>query len=211
MSVPFIPFAEGEAKLDWLGLTEALAAGHQLPKAEIGDTFLYRDPDTLLSRAAWIDGMGALVKTATVFPGNTDAPMINGGVNLYSDGNGTLEAIVDFHLVTKWKTAGDSLLGALWLATASDRILIVGAGTVGASVRAAEQDHKGLIDGIGHLRAVMRERFGEKVHLKPVDGARPWWRRRLGLTQAPGSADGAWAAGLLAAAEERAWWSRYGL
>lgn len=137
MSLPFIPFAEGEAKLDWLGLTEALAAGHHLPKAEIGDTFLYRDPDTLLSRAAWIDGMGALVKTATVFPGNTDAPMINGGVNLYSDADGTLEAIVDFHLVTKWKTAGDSLLGALRLASASERVLIVGAGTVAASVREA--------------------------------------------------------------------------
>ena len=41
MTTPeFIPFAEGEARLDWLGLTEALKAGHKLPKAEIGDTFL---------------------------------------------------------------------------------------------------------------------------------------------------------------------------
>ena len=63
----------------------------------------------------------------------------------------------------------------------------------------------------GDLRAVMRERYGEKVLLKPVDGARPWWRRRLGLAQGPSLAEGAWAAGLLAAAEERAWWSRYGL
>ena len=47
MSVPFIPFAAGEALLDWIGLTDALAAGHARPKAEIGDTFLYRDPDTL--------------------------------------------------------------------------------------------------------------------------------------------------------------------
>ncbi|MCG8596797.1 MAG: S49 family peptidase [Kiloniellales bacterium] len=71
----------------------------------------------------------------------------------------------------------------------------------------------GLIDGLGHLRAVMRERYGDKVHLKPVDGARPWWRRRLGLadTRGPSLADGAWAADLLAAAEERALWSRYGL
>jgi ornithine cyclodeaminase/alanine dehydrogenase-like protein (mu-crystallin family) len=84
MNIPFIPFAEGEALLDWIGLTDALAAGHALPRAEIGDTFLYRDPDTLLSRAAWIDGMGMAVKTATVFPGNPErgTPMINGGVNL---------------------------------------------------------------------------------------------------------------------------------
>ena len=137
MTVPVIPFAEGEARLDWLKLAEALAQGHRLPKAEIGDTFLYRDPDTLLSRAAWIDGMGMAVKSATVFPGNPSRgkPMVNGGVCLYSDEDGTLEAIVDFHLVTKWKTAGDSLLGALRLARAdSESILIVGAGTVGQSL-----------------------------------------------------------------------------
>ncbi|MEO0502147.1 MAG: ornithine cyclodeaminase [Pseudomonadota bacterium] len=140
MNVPVIPFAEGEAVLDWIGLTDALAAGHALPRAEIGDTFLYRDPDTLLSRAAWINGLGMAVKTATVFPGNPAAgrPMINGGVNLYDDATGTLAAIIDFHLVTKWKTAGDSLLAARRLARPDSRnILIVGAGTVGASLRAA--------------------------------------------------------------------------
>lgn len=137
MSLPIIPFEAGEARLDWLGLTEALAAGHRLPKAEITDGFLYRGEDTLLNRAAWIDGLGAAVKTATVFPGNPDRdmPMVNGGVCLYSDRDGTLEALIDFHLVTKWKTAGDSLLAARRLARPdSDEILIVGAGTVGASL-----------------------------------------------------------------------------
>ena len=135
--IPFIPFREGERLLDWISLTDALAAGHRQPKAQIGDTFLYRDPDTLLSRAAWIDGMGAAVKTATVFPGNAaqGKPNINGGVNLYSDKDGTLEAIIDFHLVTKWKTAGDSLLAARRLARPdSQNILLVGAGTVAASL-----------------------------------------------------------------------------
>ncbi len=138
--IPFIPFEAGEALLDWLDLTDALAAGHALPKAEIGDTFLYRDRDTLLSRAAWIDGMGIAVKSATVFPDNgaRGKPNVNGGVNLYSDGDGTLEAIVDFHLVTKWKTAGDSLLAARRLARADSRnILLVGAGTVARSLHAA--------------------------------------------------------------------------
>ena len=72
-SVPFIPFEEGEALLGWIGLTDALAAGHNLPKAEIGDTFLYRGSDTLLSRSAWIDGLGIAVKTATIFPNNPSA------------------------------------------------------------------------------------------------------------------------------------------
>lgn len=139
MSVTIVA-AEVEARLDWLELTRALEAGHLLPRAEVGDTFLYRGADTLLSRAAWIDGMGALVKTATVFPGNpgNGVPSVNGGVSLYSDGDGRLEAILDFHLVTKWKTAGDSLLAARRLARPdSDTILIVGAGTVARSLREA--------------------------------------------------------------------------
>lgn len=139
-SVPFIPFAEGEALLGWIGLTDALAAGHNLPKAEIGDTFLYRGSDTLLSRSAWIDGLGIAVKTATIFPNNPSAskPVVNGGVNLYSDTDGTLEAIIDFHLATKWKTAGDSITAARRLARPDSRnILIVGAGTVGRSLHDA--------------------------------------------------------------------------
>lgn len=138
MSAPeIIPFAAGEAELDWLGLTDAIAAGHELPKAEITDGFLYRGDDTLLNRAAWIDGLGLAVKSATVFPGNAarGEPSINGGVSLYVDDTGVLEAIVDFHLVTKWKTAGDSLLAARRLARPdAEVILIMGAGTVAASL-----------------------------------------------------------------------------
>jgi len=138
--IEIIPFTEGEALLDWIGLTDAIAAGHSLPKAEIADTFLYRDKDTLLNRAAWIDGLGLAVKSATVFPGNPAKgdPMVNGGVSLYADDNGMLEAMVDFHLVTKWKTAGDSLLAARKLARKDSRnILIVGAGTQGRGLHAA--------------------------------------------------------------------------
>ncbi|SIS84007.1 ornithine cyclodeaminase [Roseivivax lentus] len=132
-----IPFEAGEARLDWLGLTRAFEAGHMLPKAEIADTFLYRGGDTLLNRAAWIDGLGVAVKAATIFPGNAamGKPAVNGAVNLMSDSDGTLEALIDFHLVTKWKTAGDSLYGALKLARPDSReILIVGAGTVARSL-----------------------------------------------------------------------------
>ena len=138
--IPNISFDEGEALLDWIALTDALAAGHDLPKAEIGDTFLYRGKDTLLSRAAWIDGLGIAVKSATIFPGNPDreVPMVNGGVSLFDDESGTLAAIVDFHLVTKWKTAGDSLLAARRLARPdSKNILIVGAGTQGRALHSA--------------------------------------------------------------------------
>ena len=136
----FISFAEGDRKLDWIGLTQAIEAAHLLPKAEISDTLLYRGKDTLLSRSAWIDGIGVLVKSATIFPNNTSngKPLIHGSVSLFNDGDGDLAAYLDFQLVTKWKTAGDSLLGALKLARPdSRRILIVGAGEVAGNLRAA--------------------------------------------------------------------------
>lgn len=131
---------EAEAHLTWAGLTAAIEAGHRLPRAEIKDMFLYRGGDTLLNRAAWIDGLGQLVKVATVFPGNAShgLPSVNGAVTLYDDQTGLLKALVDFHLVTKWKTAGDSLLAATRLARKeSARILLVGAGTVARSMVSA--------------------------------------------------------------------------
>ena len=132
-----IPFAEADAMLDWLALTRALAEGHNLPKAEVDDVFLYQGDNTLLNRSAWIAGMGLAVKCATIFPGNraVEKPVVGGAVNLFSDVDGALEAILDFHLVTKWKTAGDSLLAATRLARKDSRkILIVGAGTVGRAL-----------------------------------------------------------------------------
>lgn len=137
-----IPFSEGDALLSWQGVADAIEQGHLLPRAEIGDTVLTRPPDTLLSRSAWIDGMGLLVKTATVFPTNAERglPTVNGSVNLFSDDDGSLEASIDFHLVTKWKTAGDSLLAARLLARPDSRtILVVGAGTVAWTLRQAYQ------------------------------------------------------------------------
>ena len=136
MTLTIVPRA-AENHLDWIALTEALRAGHARPRAEIADLFLYRGADTLLDRAAWVDGLGSAVKVATVVPGNParGKPMVNGVVTLFDDTTGELEALVDFHLVTKWKTAGDSLLSARLLAPAGAReFLIVGAGTVGRSM-----------------------------------------------------------------------------
>lgn len=68
----------------------------------------------------------------------------------------------------------------------------------------------GLVDRVGDLRGVLRERYGPKV--KPVTiqakrslfGARP---RGLGIAGEAAAAAG----GLAAAAQERALWARYGL
>lgn len=139
MTFPIIS-ADIEPHLNWRELTASIEQAHRLPKAEISDSFLYRRGDTLLSRAAWIDGMGALVKTASIFPENPSQglPSVNGGVSLFSDTDGTLQAMVDFHLVTKWKTAGDSLLAAQYLARPDSRnITLVGAGAVARSMHSA--------------------------------------------------------------------------
>ncbi len=128
---------EVEPKLDWIALTEALEAGHRLPRAEVGDTFLRRRGDTLLTRSAWIDGMGIAVKAATIYPENhkLGLPNLHGAVALFSDREGVLEAYVDFALLTKWKTAADSLLAARRLARKDSEVfLIVGAGTVAHSM-----------------------------------------------------------------------------
>ena len=134
--VDFIPFA-AEEKLTWAGLLEALEAGHRRPQPQIKDLLVTRGPDTLLDRATWIDGLGALVKVGTVVPGNAarGKPAVNGVVTLFDDVTGELTTLVDFHLVTKWKTAGDSLLSASRLARKDSRkFLLVGAGTVARSM-----------------------------------------------------------------------------
>ena len=136
MTFQIVPKDAG-AHLTWAGLMAAIETGHRLPRAEIADLFLYRGNDTILDRAAWIDGLGALVKVATIHPGNAalGKPSVNGAVTLFDDKTGELTALVDFHLVTKWKTAGDSLLSASKLARKDSRnILLVGAGTVAKSM-----------------------------------------------------------------------------
>lgn len=68
----------------------------------------------------------------------------------------------------------------------------------------------GLIDGLGDLHGLMRERFGDKVKLPHIGAAKPWWRRRLNVRPDPEAAR-ALADALLDAAIERSLWARYGL
>ena len=73
----------------------------------------------------------------------------------------------------------------------------------------------GLVDGIGDLRSVMRARFGDRVRFQKVEWDRGWLRRRLAMGAfhgAPSSGPvGDWAGALIAAVEERLYWSRFGL
>lgn len=81
---------------------------------------------------------------------------------------------------------------------------------------------RGLIDGIGDLRSVMREKFGSEVKLRVVGRKKPFWRRGIGLSAASASLhrpEGAHSAsigegfahGILGAVEIRSLWGRFGL
>ena len=67
----------------------------------------------------------------------------------------------------------------------------------------------GLVDRVGDLGTVLRERYGEKVELKPIAAEKGFLRRRLGLSAPAAMADLAGAA--VATIEERLLWSRFGL
>jgi len=71
----------------------------------------------------------------------------------------------------------------------------------------------GIIDGIGHMRPILRQRFGDRVRLRPVAPPRGLFRGRLrfegdSFLSPPG---GDWAGSLLATVEERLLWQRFGL
>lgn len=75
----------------------------------------------------------------------------------------------------------------------------------------------GLVDRIGDLRAVLRERFGDKVVTPLISAERGWLGRRVpgvglgrGELQQAGFAAG-FAEDLISALEARALWARYGL
>jgi len=68
----------------------------------------------------------------------------------------------------------------------------------------------GVIDGLGDLHGILRERFGDKVKLPQIGAARPWWRRRFSVRQRDSEAR-AVADALLDALAERMLWARYGL
>lgn len=66
----------------------------------------------------------------------------------------------------------------------------------------------GLIDGIGDVRSITREKFGKDVKLKVIEAKSGWLgkRLRMGLGSQPD-----WADSLVSSLETRALWGRFGL
>lgn len=116
----------------WPLVIEALRAGHLRPKAKTGDTLLEAGNRKMLVRSGWIEGVAAGVKAVTVFPDNAPPlPSVQGQVLLFDDETGAVSAILDGTEITKWKTAGDSALGADCLSRPDvETMLMVGAGAM---------------------------------------------------------------------------------
>jgi ornithine cyclodeaminase len=136
-SIPFIGGDDVEVQLNWPDACSAIRAGHNLERAQIKDTLIERENNTLLSRSAWVPGLGIGTKTATIFGNNTSIglPSVSSVFTLFDDKTGVPRATVDGNLITRWKTAADSLLGAQILARQdASKLLIVSAGTVASSL-----------------------------------------------------------------------------
>ncbi|MGZ3218016.1 ornithine cyclodeaminase family protein [Paracoccus sp. T5] len=132
-----LTYDQGRDHITWPGAVEALRRGHLLPRAQVGDIFLGPASGALLSRAAYIEGLGYGVKSVTVFGANParDLPTVQGAMLVFGPDDGSVRAIIDSRLVTEFKTAGDSVLGAQLLARPDSRhLLILGAGAVAASL-----------------------------------------------------------------------------
>lgn len=173
-NIPQINAEHVSENLNWTLILDAIEAGHHKEKAVIGDTFLNRNTDTLLSRSAWIDGVGFGVKSVSVMPNNSQYELasIHGAMLIFDDKTGVPIALMDSDLVTKWKTAGDSVLGARMLARPeSESLLIIGAGTVAENLIHAYSE---IFPRLRHIRIWNRtqlraEQLAYKLNLQGFD------------------------------------------
>ncbi len=71
----------------------------------------------------------------------------------------------------------------------------------------------GLVDALGDMRQVLKDRYGPKTKLRLITAPRGFFGRRLGLfgSQSMSEIAASAASGLIDAAEERALWGRFGL
>lgn len=147
----FITRDDAAGRLDWNGAVRALRAGHALPRAEIRDTFLGPPEATMMTRSAFIEGLGYGAKPFTVVDANAarGLPTVQGAMLVFDKDDGHLRAVVESGLVTGWKTTADSVLGASLLARPDSRhLLVVGAGAVAASLVRA---YRAVMPGIDRV------------------------------------------------------------
>jgi ornithine cyclodeaminase/alanine dehydrogenase-like protein (mu-crystallin family) len=137
----------------WPFAVEALRAGHRLPPADLRDSLIEKDGRKMLVRTAWIEGLASGVKAVTIYPDNPSAnpplPSVQGQVLLFDEAQGHVTAVLEGVDLTAWKTAGDSALGADYLARKDIKtMLMVGAGAMAGPLIAAHRAVRPSIDRV---------------------------------------------------------------
>lgn len=143
MKPHFIQRSDLKGTIDWPYFVKALAKGHKFPTPEIQDSFLGSPERTMLSRSAWIEGLGIGVKSVTYMSDNKakGLPSVQGVMALFEDNTGGVKAIIDGQLITDIKTAADSVYAASFLAPENaKRHLVLGAGNVASNIIRAYRD-----------------------------------------------------------------------
>lgn len=140
----WIDAAEVHRRCDWSPLVEHLRLRHREPPAHVDRTLMTVGSDSFLLLPAWQPHDQLGIKVVTIMPENLnddDAPPSVQGIYLLFDGNdGAPLAAIDGTALTYRKTAADSALGALILAPAEPRtLLVVGAGALAPYLAEAHQ------------------------------------------------------------------------
>ncbi|MFO1145015.1 MAG: ornithine cyclodeaminase [Amaricoccus sp.] len=174
MSVELITYEAAIGRMSWAGAVEALRAGHMMPKAEVADMVLGPADAALLSRGAFIAGLGYGAKSVTILDRNAarGLPTVQGAMLVFEPEGGRLAAIIEGRLVTELKTAADSVLGAACLARRdSAHLLVVGAGTVARTIIPA---YRALFSGLRRVSVwARRPEQAEALAGELTDAAAP--------------------------------------
>lgn len=189
MQPKLLTYAECEPALEWLGAIDALRQGHRLPRPQLGDLILGGAKKQLVNRCAWIEGLGFLVKGESVFTSNSlqGLPSVQGAALLYDDDCGSVRAIIESSVVTQYKTAADSVLGAQCLARPDSRhLVIVGAGLVASNLARA---YDAAFPGLERLSIWSRRPEQAQALVEQLTNLRPAVAAVMDLPAAVGEAD----------------------
>jgi ornithine cyclodeaminase len=134
----FIDAETAESLFGYHALIDSLDRQHRQSQPLMDDLFLEQPgksdvAEGFLLRAAWLKNQALGVKLATLFPDNHNAglPSVQGAYVLFDGTNGTPQAVIDGTVLTWYKTAADSALGARYLARDDvDTMLMAGAGAL---------------------------------------------------------------------------------
>lgn len=130
----FFDAAEVNRLLTFPVVMDALEQAHRRPPISIADTLLGDENGNYFVRSAVDPDRFACTKMVTGTPRNLyegDLPAVQAVVVIFDAHNGRPLASMDGTMLTRWRTAGDSGLGARLLARPDARtLLVVGAGAM---------------------------------------------------------------------------------